>query len=135
MYQGSRKTENARLKLRQSFASVANHARRVAKNSMGDKEITRPQWVVEAIKLKGNRRRLAYERREKEALKLKEEVNQLSPESQILTSQRGTCIFATESMSRLPHVTTTCVSLILSSQFTILISLRHASNLKSEWQY
>ncbi|KIM25041.1 hypothetical protein M408DRAFT_161618 [Serendipita vermifera MAFF 305830] len=42
---------------------------------MASKEITRPRWVVDAIKIKTTRRRKAYEAREKEALKVKEEGN------------------------------------------------------------
>jgi hypothetical protein len=44
---------------------------------MAEQEKVKPQWVVEAIKAKGARRRVAYTKREKEALRLKEEVRPL----------------------------------------------------------
>jgi hypothetical protein len=42
---------------------------------MAEQATTRPQWVVETIKAKGASRRAAYEKREKEALRLKEQVH------------------------------------------------------------
>jgi len=42
---------------------------------MAEGEKARPQWVVDAIKVKAARRRKAYDKREEEAIKLKEEVN------------------------------------------------------------
>jgi hypothetical protein len=44
---------------------------------MAEQEKAKPQWVVEAIKAKGARRRAAYSKREKEALRFKEEVRPL----------------------------------------------------------